>query len=377
MVKKNIIHVLMSAYIVDSRVRNETVSLANAGYNVSVFCLKGKGLISKEEREGVKLIRFGLNFPRKFLFLTACFSMFFAVLNRKIDLVHAHDVNSLPMAYLISRVKKASLVYDSHELWSQSHHQKRSKFILYLAERVERILARRADSIITVSDGISSYLKKYLERDNVYTVRNIPSYLHEEEYNLLREEFDIPPNNLIFIYQGMISKSRGVDLLLKASLSFNNDDGVVFIFMGDGPFSEEVKEFIFNNNLKKVFYKSAVPQDQLMKYTKSADVGIHAIKNTCLNHDLCLPNKLFEYLNAGKPVIVTDLKEMSKFVCDNKVGLTFSDDDESSLVGAIKEISSNYELLETLKVSALAVSKNVNWSNESKILLNIYSDILC
>ncbi|KGK43296.1 hypothetical protein LH51_01315 [Nitrincola sp. A-D6] len=373
-----IVHVLMSEYRVDSRVRNETSSLVEYGFDVDVYCLSGKGLPKTESRDSVIIKRYGLSTKfRSLLFLSACISMLLKSMRSKIDLVHAHDVNALPVAYFLSVIKNIPLIYDSHELWSQAHHKKRNIFILKIVEKLEVNLAKRARAIIAVSDGISNYLKCYFKNVNVYTIRNIPSYTSPGEYDLFRDEFGIEKNRIIFLYQGLMSETRGVNTIIQAACELNNNNDVAFIFMGDGPMSSNILKTILSLKLKNVYYKGAVPQDDLIKYTKSSDVGLHAIKNTCLNHDLCLPNKLFEYIAAGKPVIVSNLTEMSEFVLKNKVGLTFLEGSSDSLVSSIETAVSNKDVIDSMRANVNTINATVNWSNESKILISIYEDLLC
>jgi len=88
---------------------------------------------------------------------------------------------------------------------------------------------------------------------------------------------------------------------------------------------------------ENIHYLPAVPQHELLDYTRSADAGIHLIPNTCLNHYLCLPNKIFEYLKACTPFIVSDLPEMANIAARTGGGWTVSPDAGSlvSLIGSL------------------------------------------
>lgn len=374
---KRVVHLLMSDYSVDSRVKNETISLAESGFDVTVFCLKGKNLPVKEVSDGVSINRFGLlGLGGKLRFFTALVSIITKSIFTKIDLVHAHDLNALPLAFLISMIKRSKLVYDSHELWSQAHHRKRLPLILKAVEKVELFISKRCDAVIAVSDGITDYLKSYFGINSVTTIRNIPSYQTKGSHNLFREEFGISDSTKIFLYQGLISESRGVNVILKAAESLAKKEGLAFVFLGDGPYAVEIINRIKNKNLGSVFYKKSVPQNILLNYTKSADVGVHAIKNSCLNHDLCLPNKLFEYLSAEKPVIVSNLKEMKSFVESYQVGKVFDESDSRSLILAIDDITRDPDTLGTLKGNIVELNRNLNWKEESKKLIELYFKVL-
>lgn len=372
------LHILMTDYSIDSRVRNETNSLLKSGCDVTVLCMNGSGLPRVDLREGVKIRRYGVKSIKILQFLTSYVGMLFYSIFRPVDIVHAHDLTSLPIAFVISLIKRSKLVYDSHELWSQSHHKDHPRLFIYTMELFERVFGRRCNAVVSVSSGISEYLKNYLNVDEVATIRNIPSYTQAGEYNLFRDTLGISPDQKIFLYQGLISETRGVDVLFNAALELSSRTDITFIFMGDGPFSANIQTKLRSASpqvKKSVYYLPPVSQDELLKYTMSADVGVHAIRNTCLNHDLCLPNKLFEYITSGLPVIVTDLTEMSKLVREHEIGLCFEDDNVASLVEKISELLNDTSKLRAYQHNALALRKTMNWENESKVLLALYEKL--
>jgi len=375
---KNLVHILMTDYQLDSRVRNETISLSRDGYSVEVYCLKSKVISSDEIRENINLKRFGIIGNKMLIFFSAYFSMFFYSLGKKIDCVHAHDVNALPIAYLISLFKQVPLVYDSHELWSQSHHSISSKFILNTVAYMEKFFAKRASKIIVVSDSIKEYLENYFEVKNIEVVRNIPSYVHSGEYNIFREKYNLSDDVKICLYQGLVSKTRGVNLIVKAAIDVcKQNSNVIFFFLGDGPFLEELKSLVVKHDLSgKIYILGKIDQNELLKYTMSADVGVHAISNTCLNHDYCLPNKVFEYIHSHVVLVVTNLVELSQFVEENEVGLTFEDNNVQSLEKSLSKILNDNILYEKYKKNSIELSKSLTWDHEYIKLKSLYKDLL-
>ncbi|MDY0320118.1 MAG: glycosyltransferase family 4 protein [Arcobacteraceae bacterium] len=376
--KYKLVHILMTDYQLDSRVRNETVSLVNDGYEVDVYCLKSKKISAHEVREKVNLKRFGIVGNKILTFLTAYVGMFIYSLGKKIDSVHAHDVNALPIAYIIALIKRVPLIYDTHELWSQSHHSISSQFVLNCVAFMEKLFAKRATKIITVSDSIKTYLEKYFAVNDIEVIRNIPSYTHSGKYNIFREKYNLSEDIRICLYQGLISKTRGVDLIVKAALEVcKKNDNVVFFFLGDGPYLEELKQLVIDSNLEdKIYILGKIEQNELLKYTMSADIGVHAISNTCLNHEYCLPNKVFEYIHAHVVLVVTNLLELSKFVEENQVGITFEDNDAKSLEESLNKILVDNELYNKFKSNSMEASQKLTWDNEYKVLKKLYEDIL-
>ena len=117
-------------------------------------------------------------------------------------------------------------------------------------------------------------------------------------------------------------------------------------------------------------------KNELLKYTNSADVGVHAIKNSCLNHDLCLPNKLFEYMSAGIPVLVSELTEMKRFVNNNGIGMCFENSSVNDLSEKIQYLLDNPEELAGFRECSMNASKTITWEAEARILKELYSDLL-
>ncbi|MCP4761347.1 MAG: glycosyltransferase family 4 protein [archaeon] len=375
---KAVVHILMTDYTMDSRLRNETVSLSMDNYDVKVYCLRSGKQNNSEIRKGVSIKRFGIVGSRILTYLSAYLFMFFYSLNKRIDCIHAHDANALPIAYLIAKTKGIPFIYDSHELWVEAHHSLSSEMILSAVAFMEKIFARRAKQIITVSDSIKKYLKNHFDVDNINVIRNIPCYTHSGHYDLFREKYHLSRNVKIFLYQGLISKTRCVDLIVKAAISVcNRDARCVFFFLGDGPYMEELNKTVKDSGMQeRIKAIGTINQDELLKYTMSADIGIHAINNSCLNHDYCLPNKVFEYIHSGLVLVATGLTELKKFIIENNIGLTFKDSDQNSLEAAMITLLNDEVLFEELKINTIKASDKYLWSNEYLILKDIYKKVL-
>ena len=370
------LHILISDYKLDSRVRNETESLSKSIAEVTVFCLRSAQTARTEIRNGVHIVRYGLFYNYKILLMFTAYCQFFlAACNKNFSVIHAHDFTALPIAFLIAKIMKIPLVYDSHELWSESEHENYPKFIIKLAYFLEKLFAKRADRIITVSDTINHYLQKYFNNQRISTVRNIPSYTFEGESHILREKYFIPGDVPIFIYVGSLSQERGVDLILIALSKITNLE-FKFVFLGNGPYSVKMREYIEKHNLtSNVILSSAVPQNDLIKYIKSADIGVHAIPNTCLNHDYCLPNKLFEYIHAGVGVLCTGLTEMSHLIKTYQIGMTFKDKNPEDLAEKIIYLIKNKEEVNKYKRNAQRLAESLTWENEFQRLKLVYDNL--
>lgn len=364
----------MSSYIVDSRVTNETSSLAKEGYDVTVLCLNSKGLKCKEFYGDVEIKRTGICTKGKiFSYISAYVQMLWIILKSDFKLIHAHEITSLPVAIIASLLKRKKVIYDSHELWSESHHKTSNKFIISTISYIERMLCKNI-TIITVSESICEYLKAHFNNKDVHVVRNIPSYKHTGKYNLIREMFEISERDKVFIYQGLLSEARGVDLILDAAINVSKDieSGLAFVFFGFGEYAKEIeqKSKLYSN----IYYGGNIPQKNLLKYTSSADIGLHGIKNTCLNHDYCLPNKVFEYALSGIPIIVPNLTELSAFLDEYKVGLDYEQNNVESLESSIRHALKEHVYSDLIK-NVKEFEKKVTWEKEFEIIKGLYEKI--
>lgn len=189
--------------------------------------------------------------------------------------------------------------------------------------------------------------------------------------NKFRDEFGISQDSEIFLYQGALSKGRGIEYLIDV---FCRDEyhNLVLVFMGYGVLQNQIQDVA--DKYDRIFYKSAVSPDQVLVYTLSADYGISLIEDSSLSYRFCLPNKIFEYIMVGIPIIVSDLPEMKRVVEEYKVGVVIGSSSENDFIPAfIGKIG-------LIKKSDLddnfTKARNVfNWENQEKKLISIYNDL--
>jgi glycosyltransferase involved in cell wall biosynthesis len=143
------------------------------------------------------------------------------------------------------------------------------------------------------------------------------------------------------------------------------------VFMGYGELEELIKEY--SKKYNNIYFHSAVSPDILLDYTSSADFGISMIEDTCLSYRYCLPNKLFEYIMAEIPVIVSNLYEMNRLVEKYNIGVVAKENNVDGLKRAIERALKLDK--EVLKENIKKVKKIFNWENQEKVLLNVYKEL--
>jgi glycosyltransferase involved in cell wall biosynthesis len=287
-------------------------------------------------------------------------------------MINIHSFALLPLGVLLKWRFKSFLVYDAHELETEQSGVCRSPFRKIMSKIVERTFIRCSDMMIVVSDSIADWYVEHYKIKRPYVVKNVPKYRDMIEKNdKFRIHLNISSDKAIFLYQGGLMAGRGIELLLE-TFKTSNIQNMVIVFMGYGPLENVVKAAAENYN--NIYYLPAVSPDALLEYTNSADYGIHVIFNTCLNNYFCLPNKLFEYMMAEIPVVVSNVKEMSEFVLENKVGVVVEDLTSLEIVNTINKLKSmNYlELQENIR----KIKKVYCWETQEQILASAYQRLL-
>lgn len=381
---KKVLMIVQNDFVNDSRIIKEANTLGKNGYEVLVLALYREKLKKKERFDFFDVERIQL-FTRDKLSNRIIYLQFIKYIefynkcvNRaKIfvpDIVHCHDMSTLPIGRKIQKITGCKFIYDSHELWSHSTGvSKYPKFLLKHRNNLEKRAAIKSDVIITVSESIANKLREQFSLDRKpIVIRNIPRKKDiTEKQNIFRNKFSIPANKKIILYQGGISKGRGIEKIIESMPYIDNN--IVYVILGNGVLTEHLKELAIKLRVEdRVFFHEAVSQEILLNYTNSADLGVHLMENTCLNHYYALPNKIFEYIQAELPILCSNFPEMRKIVLDYNIGEIVDPDDKEGIARSINKILLDKNKLNFYKRNCLKAKTILNWENEEEILLNLY-----
>ena len=284
------------------------------------------------------------------------------------DVVHANDIATLIPGWFAARLSRAKLVYDTHEYAVGVPYRK--AVWAWLAATIERLLIGRCDAVITVSDGIAERLQQRYGLDRLPTVvRNVPDLRPPGEAPDLREQMGIGDAPLV-LHQGAVAEGRGGGNLVRAVARL---DSAHLLFLGaDGAFAEGLRELGGGEGLDgRLHFHPPVRLAELLSYTAQADVGVSLLEDTCENHRLALPNKLFEYLAADLPVVVSDLPEMRRLVTERGVGWVTDSGDPADIARVLSEAIGRREdaaLHERVREAAA----ELNWPHERARLTGLY-----
>jgi glycosyltransferase involved in cell wall biosynthesis len=280
--------------------------------------------------------------------------------------INAHSLSVLPLGVLLKFRHRARLIYDTHELETETASSRGIR--RRIGRVVERVLLHFVDETCVVNDAIADWYRRQYRLPHVHVVKNVPyrqSTSRSTSPSPLRESLGIADDHLVFLYQGIIGDGRGVDMLIKAFAAQAADRHLVF--MGYGARSEDV--ITAANRHPNVHYLPAVTPDVLSSYTSGADVGLAIIENISLSYYYCLPNKIFEYLASGLPVIATDLPCMRELVESEGCGWLVPQDAEM-LARVVRCIT--HEDVCRLRPRAFSVQSRYAWQLEEPALLAMY-----
>lgn len=382
-----VLHVVLNDFAPDVRVLKEAASLVEAGADVTLFALWDGQRPREETVDGIVVRRFALAFRSvkgaKWAllakYLDCLRQMRAAAIAHKPDVIHVHDLSALPIGWMVAGALGCRFIYDSHELWADSTHNSIVPgWVFARVAAAERAMARRADRVITVSDGIADVLARSMGIARPLVVRNVPPASADAgrlRSGVLRQALGLPEDAFVFLYVGGVMGNRGVDLLLDAFAALDRPDAHL-VFLGTRAMPPGLGGGLSQAAGSRVHFQPPVPFKDVAVWASDGDVGIHPIRDSSLSHRLCLPNKLFEYIQARLPVIVTDLPEMGRFVRDYGLGRLFPDGDGAALRDAMAAMMDDRGTLAAMRRGSEEAAATLVWENERQRVIDLYQALV-
>ena len=398
----------------DSRVQREATSLASAGHAVTVFCLAGSrevmgslgprvrvcpraarwsrvvpgtaspfrqqdrgGPVRTAVRQAVWLWLYWWNLRRWGDAVTRAGGA------RAFDVWHVHDFAGLVAVAGARPGPGRGLVYDVHDLFVETGTAARLPLAARLAlRRYECHLVRRVDATIAVNDGVAAVLRRRYRPRSIAVIHNCPAAwsIPSPRPDLIRRAAGIPHTAPVILYHGQLGSNRGLERLCEAMLE-PDLIGAHLVLMGNGELRGTLLARADAARFEgRIHVLDAVPPGQLLTWVASADVGVMALPRTTLNLYISTPNKLFECLAAGTPVVVSDFPAVRSIVLDGPwgpLGATCDPCDPSAIARAVAGVigcdSGTRDQLRA-RCSTAALTR-WNWESQAAPLLRIYEDI--
>lgn len=291
----------------------------------------------------------------------------------KADIFFSNDLDTLLPNFLVAKLKRKTLIYDSHELFTELPELIGRPFVKGIWTRLERMLFPRLQHIITVNQSIASIFREQYKKE-IQVIRNIPLRQAQPE-KASKTDLGFTEEDFLLILQGAgINMHRGAEEALQAMRFV---EGAKLLIIGSGDVFNDLKRLREELNLQaKVHILDKKPYAELMQYTAIADLGLSLDKDTNLNYRYSLPNKVFDYIHSGTPLLTSDLPELRNIIDHYKIGTTVKTVCAQCIADKINSIKNNPAQLKTWKANLLLAQKELNWENEEKVYLRFLEKII-
>lgn len=365
--KKKVLITFLGNIDYDTRCYNLFNTLSNEGYDVDFVgfdwltenfsTVKGKKTVYKLSKKPISI----------FFYLKFYFLLKLKIFTTKFDIIFAEDLYCLPVCVILGKIKGAKVIYDCRELFGFLAGLKNKKLVQKFWSFVERLFITKADLVLTTGEMDSEFIRTQYKIKNDLVIRNLPLYKKSKSPVDYHSLLNLDSSKKILLYQGVVLHGRGLKMVFEF---LQTTDEFILVVIGGGEMLDYYKSLSEKMDLSaKVFFIGKIPQEKLIDYTAGAFVGLSLIENVSLSYYYALPNKLFEYIMAEIPVIVTDLPQMKKITDDYKVGFAIHENDTVALGDALNKLKDDEELYHQLKSNCKIASETLNWENEIKQLL--------
>ena len=350
----------------DQRIHRIASTLQTADYEVHVVGLKRKNEAKLEPR-AYQTHRLNMWFRRgKGFYLEYNLRLFFFLLFKRATLLNANDLDTLLANSLVAFLKRIPLVYDSHEYFTELPelvHRPRTRSIWVL---LERLLFPRLRHVYTVNDSLArAYEQKY--DVPVSVIRNLP-VLQTTPSTI----FPKSSSPFILLYQGSLNVGRGLELMVQAIQYLPE---CVLHIIGRGDKMSYLQDLASQQpNPNRIVFKGFVPFEELHPHTCQAHIGLSLEEDLGANYHYSSPNKVYDYIQAHVPVLVSDLPEMRRVVEMHGVGeiLPVEKRSPKGLAEVIEGFLSNQERYREYVEKCRAAAGELCWEKEREKLLEIY-----
>ena len=281
-----------------------------------------------------------------------------AVLNEAPDVIHANDLDALMAVYPAYKKLKCKLVYDSHEICAENIGSvKRYKFTLPFVKRYERHLIKHLHQMVCVSNAAADYFVKAYKIKRPMVVTNC---------SLASEAVGEVPKNKGFevLNHGQFYDGRGYDIMVESAPMLEDRPEIKLALRGFGAMEEKLRARKEELDAENVIFYPKVRVEELIPEAARSHVGVAITVPICLNFELSVSNKIFEYAAAGLPVIMSDIPEHRYLNEKYRIGIILKDNSPECFAEAVRRLYDDRDFYNQCKAGARRMSEEINWETE-------------
>ena len=371
------------------RVMNDANTLVAAGYRVTIVDVVAQRKIPRLEHcrglDFIHIVAPSWFMPSHFKFWFVIKMVFlwlrclYCLVRVKADVYHAHVEHAFPATYLVARLRRKRLIFDTPELTMSGPTIRRWPLLRRAAITIIRKMSLYCDMHITGSPLYAPVLAELYGNERMCVIRHIPPYQRVMRSKRLHQRLSLPSSTRIALYQGYLQPDRGLALLVQAAHYLPPD--VVIVMMGNnyGTTEADLRVLIQQEQLdERVKITPAVPYDHLLEWTAAADIGLILLPpDYSESIRKCLPNKFFECLMAGLPIVSSRIDAVAEFVSLYSVGVVVDVLTPEHIGKAITELINNPDQMARMREHVLYIVREngLYWEEEQKKLLDCYQSI--
>jgi glycosyltransferase involved in cell wall biosynthesis len=372
---------LTNSYDPDPRVRQEALALIRMGCRVKLLAwdrdLKSPAFECMEGVEVERVFlpsRHGRGNTQLFFYAWLYLKIFWRALRISFDAVHCHDLDTLPLGFAVGALKRKPIVYDSHESFPDMLAGCVHPLVRRALVHLENFFIRRVDLLITVGEKLRTHFDERGARRSavVGNWKRLEDFARTDAQNLeTRSRLGIPAGAMVVVCITQLLKDRKIEELLQA-LDCRED--VYLIIGGIGVLEPLVQVWAARN--PRIRYVGFVAGNEIPSYTCASDVVYYGFDPQNPNARFSAPNKLFEALAAGRPLITGDFGEIADVVRESGCGLILREYSVETIQEALSALS-DLKVRTTLTGNALKYGSAVmNWEKGEETLYREYSELL-
>ncbi|MBN1780267.1 glycosyltransferase [bacterium] len=281
---------------------------------------------------------------------------------RRSDIYLASDFFTYPFLFAAAKLTGAKIYYDSREIYTEINGLTGRRLVRKCVGFLERIMITRTDAVFVTGPADAVHLFEKYRIMQPLLLRNLPVFHSDNQAINFRTRFALPRLSKILLYQGILVRGRGIELCIRLVARLQ-EYGLVLL--GGGEHESDFRELVQTLKIEdRVIFAGKIPQHELFRYTVGCDIGLALIDNISKNNELALPNKLFEYIMAGLPVIVSDLPQMRHIVETYGIGGIISENSITEAAELLAEWDRHPEKFQHLKSNCQKAAADLNWDRE-------------